>query len=93
MVQSNITDIFDSNGNFQHGFDPMRPNDKTQWMFEYLFEETWGDVYLRCDIESKIKSFVDDNKLSPWCDAVALIHAEIFSISTKGNYNVTYYWR
>lgn len=81
--------VFDSNGMFQHKYDPFRYNDKE--FHDYIFDDE-GNIN-EFEFDQPLWGWIGEQKPSWESDAVKLYYAEIFSSNTKGNYSAIYMWR
>jgi hypothetical protein len=87
-----LSNIFDKTGNFKlKYFDPYCVANEKEGHFRSLIFDKSGNLHDH--LEEAIPSFVDENSLSPWCDAVICYHAQQSGNSTKGKYPAIYYWR
>ena len=86
-----LVQIFDEDGDFKDHFDPFRTSGKdSEKKRALLFDE---EGYMREVISCELQAFITSSGFEPFCDAVALYHAEHFACNTKGNYSTIYYWR
>lgn len=82
-----ITHCFKDNGSFS--FDPWNtaPDDAR---FQAIFDEHGN---LHDGMDGKIRKMVKNNSWSPWCEAVAIVHAQRMVMTTKGGLNAIHYFR
>ncbi|MNR04808.1 hypothetical protein D3C85_1207990 [compost metagenome] len=88
---TNLNKIFDKNGKFQQlCYDPYRVGPEDEEFHNMIFDAD-GDILM--SVDDRLGTFIAENGLSPFCDAVRLFWAGRFSAATKGNYPAVYSWR
>lgn len=92
-----IEDCFNKMGDFiDPNYDPYRQRNEIHEIHKFLFKQ--DDKYnikefLKEDIKNNLAKCIAINNYSPFSDAVALYHSDIFANNTKNNYSTIYYWR
>lgn len=83
--------LFDEKGNLPRDFDPYRcSRGEDEPRYSLLFDE---DGFLLETVARALPLLVEVKGFGPWCDAVAMYHADTLARNTKGSYPTIYYWR
>lgn len=90
--EKHLESFFDENGNWLEEHNPWRDRD-TPFMKAFFEVDDSDYVTISDEVQGFLYGLIERPKTKPMCDAVEMLCALNFSGNTKGNYDVSCYWR